>query len=417
MRGRTARRALGLLLVFALLAPLAGPGVVMEASAVTLAEINALKGEADALAQQKKDLQEQIKSVQAGKNEAMARKELLERQISVIQQEIDNISRQIAMYGQLIDEKSAELAQAQADEQAQFDLFCRRMRTMEEQGETSYWSVLFSSASFSELLDNYMMIEEIIQYDNQVIENLTALQERTAAAKAELEEAQSALEEVRAQRETAQNELKAQQAEVDRIIEQIKSREDELKAMEAELAKAANAVNAQIQAAEEEYAAQIASVQSESGFRWPLDGGRNILTSLFGPRIDPINFQPGNHTGIDISASRNSPIYAAKSGVVTTSVLGSGVNWSYGNFVVISHSDGTSTLYAHMNSRNVTKGQTVSQGDVVGYVGSTGRSSGNHLHFEVRVNGERVDPQDFYKDKALYFQDSGKTVPLWDWMN
>ena len=132
--------------------------------------------------------------------------------------------------------------------------------------------------------------------------------------------------------------------------------------------------------------------------------------------MDPISHQPGNHTGIDIPAPRNTPIYAAKSGVVTTSVLGSGVNWSYGNFVVVSHSDGTSTLYAHMNSRNVTRGQTVRQGDVVGYVGTTGRSSGNHLHFEIRVNGERKDPMDFYRDKALYFQDSGVTVPLWDWM-
>ena len=395
MRGRYARRALGLLLLFSLLAPLAGPGVVMDISAVTQAEIDALKGDASALAEQKKDLQNQLKAVQADKSEAMARKELLERQIDVIQKELDNIQRQIIMYDQLIAEKAEELAQAQAEEEAQFALFCRRMRSMEEQGETSYWSVLFSSASFSELLDNYMMIEEIIAYDNQIIDELTALQDRVAGDKAE---------------------LKAQEAEVDKLIDQIKDQEDELKAMEAELARAAAALDAKIKAAEREYADQIAAVHSESGFRWPLDGGRNILFSLFGPREDPISHQPGNHTGIDIPAPRNTPIYAAKSGVVTTSVLGSGVNWSYGNFVVVSHSDGTSTLYAHMNSRNVTRGQTVRQGDVVGYVGTTGRSSGNHLHFEIRVNGERKDPMDFYRDKALYFQDSGVTVPLWDWM-
>ena len=416
MRGRYARRALGLLLLFSLLAPLAGPGVVMDISAVTQAEIDALKGDASALAEQKKDLQNQLKAVQADKSEAMARKELLERQIDVIQKELDNIQRQIIMYDQLIAEKAEELAQAQAEEEAQFALFCRRMRSMEEQGETSYWSVLFSSASFSELLDNYMMIEEIIAYDNQIIDELTALQDRVAGDKAELEAAQAAQEEAKQQQEAARAELKAQEAEVDKLIDQIKDQEDELKAMEAELARAAAALDAKIKAAEREYADQIAAVHSESGFRWPLDGGRNILFSLFGPREDPISHQPGNHTGIDIPAPRNTPIYAAKSGVVTTSVLGSGVNWSYGNFVVVSHSDGTSTPYAHMNSRNVAKGQTVRQGDVVGYVGTTGRSSGNHLHFEIRVNGERKDPMDFYRDKALYFQDSGVTVPLWDWM-
>ena len=407
------RRLIGLALAGALLLPLAGPGVVTESSAVTQAEIDALKGDANALASQKKDLQNQLKAVQADKNEAMARKELLERQINVIQEEIDNISRQIAMYDQLIAEKEEELALAQAEEEAQFALFCRRMRAMEEQGEISYWSILFSSSDFSELLDNYMMIEEIIEYDNQVIDDLVALQEKTAADKAELEQAQTEQEKAKAQQVAARNEVKAQEAEVDKIIDQIKDQEDELKAMEAELTKAANALDAQIKAKEREYAAQIVNVPSESGFLWPLAANLNTLSSLYGGRKDPINGRSSNHTGIDIPAARGTPIYAAKSGVVTTSVYGSGSYWSYGNFVLISHSDGTSTLYAHMSSRNVKEGQTVRQGDVVGYVGTTGRSTGNHLHFEVRVNGKRTDPLNYFKDKALYFRSGGKTKPIW----
>ena len=412
-RAKIFRRLIGLALAGALLLPLAGPGVVMESSAVTQAEIDALKGDASALASQKKDLQNQLKEVQADKNEAMARKELLERQINVIQEEIDNISRQIAMYDQLIAEKEEELALAQAEEEAQFALFCRRMRAMEEQGEISYWSILFSSSDFSELLDNYMMIEEIIEYDNQVIDELVALQEKTAADKAELEQAQTEQEEAKAKQVAARNEVKAQEAEVDKIIDQIKDQEDELKAMEAELTKAANALDAQIKAKEREYAAQIVNVPSESGFLWPLAANINTLSSLYGGRKDPINGRSSNHTGIDIPAARGTPIYAAKSGVVTTSVYGSGSYWSYGNFVLISHKDGTSTLYAHMSSRNVKEGQTVRQGDVVGYVGTTGRSTGNHLHFEVRVNGKRTDPLNYFKDKALYFRSGGKTKPIW----
>ena len=412
-RAKIFRRLIGLALAGALLLPLAGPGVVTESSAVTQAEIDALKGDANALASQNKDLQNQLKAVQADKNEAMARKELLERQINVIQEEIDNISRQIAMYDQLIAEKEEELALAQAEEEAQFALFCRRMRAMEEQGEISYWSILFSSSDFSELLDNYMMIEEIIEYDNQVIDDLVALQEKTAADKAELEQAQTEQEKAKAQQVAARNEVKAQEAEVDKIIDQIKDQEDELKAMEAELTKAANALDAQIKAKEREYAAQIVNVPSESGFLWPLAANLNTLSSLYGGRKDPINGRSSNHTGIDIPAARGTPIYAAKSGVVTTSVYGSGSYWSYGNFVLISHKDGTSTLYAHMSSRNVKEGQTVRQGDVVGYVGTTGRSTGNHLHFEVRVNGKRTDPLNYFKDKALYFRSGGKTKPIW----
>ena len=202
------RRLMALVLALVLLLPLAGPGVVTESSAVTQAEINALKNKSSSLASQKKDIQNQLKAVQSDKNAAMKRKELLENQIDIIQQEIDNINEQIAMYDQLIEQKAAELAQAEADEQAQYELFCERIRYMEEQGETSYWSILFSSSDFSELLDNYMMIEEIIQYDNQVMDDLAALQNRVNVEKAALEAAQAEQEAAKARQEAARRELK-----------------------------------------------------------------------------------------------------------------------------------------------------------------------------------------------------------------
>lgn len=133
-RNRLLRRAAVLLLALVMFLPLTGPGMVLETSAVTQAEIDALKGNAGKLAEQKKDIQAQLKAVQADKSNALKKKELLEDQIDLIRQEIANINEQIAMYDQLIAEKTAELEQAEADEKAQFDLFCRRMRHMEEQG-------------------------------------------------------------------------------------------------------------------------------------------------------------------------------------------------------------------------------------------------------------------------------------------
>ena len=406
------RRLLGLALILALVLPLTGPGLVIDTSAVTQAEIDALRNKSGDLAAQKKDIQNQLKAVQADKNAALQKKQLLDSQINVLRQEIDSTNELIAMYDRLIEEKTAELEQAEAEEAAQFELFCRQMRLMEEQGDISYWSILFSSVDFAELLDNYMMIEEIIEYDNQVIDGLTALQEQVSADRAGLEDAQAEQEEVRAGLVSAQNELKAQEAEVDKLIKEISAQEDQLTAMEAALKKAAAEVDAQLKAKEREYAAQIANVPSESGFLWPLSSGYNVLTSLFGPRPHPVTGKPNNHTGVDISAPKNTKIYAAKSGVVTTSTY----NSSYGNYVVVSHSDNTSTLYAHMTTRNVREGQTVKQGDVVGYVGSTGSTTGNHLHFEVRLNNVRQDPVDYFKDKALYAQSGGVSMPLWDWM-
>lgn len=415
-KGTLLRRGLSLVLVLALFLPLAGRDMVIESSAVTRAEIDALKNQSGALASQKKDIQDQLKAVKADKDEAMNKKLLIEDQIDVIRQEIENINEQIAMYDQLIAEKTAELEQAEADEKAQFDLFCRRMRAMEEQGEVSYWSILFSSSDFSELLDNYMMIEEIIQYDNKVIDDLAALQERVAADRTELEAAQAEQEEAKAQQLAAQDELKAQEAEVDKLIAEINAHEDQLEAMEEALNKAAKDLDAQIKAKEKEYAAQIANVPSESGYLWPLPGSYNLITSFAGGRVHPVTGKYGNHAGVDISAPGGTKIYAAMSGVVIHAAKGTGSSWSYGNYVIVAHSNGTNTLYAHMSRIGCSKGQTVKQGDVIGYVGSTGRSTGNHLHFEVRKGDTRTDPLNYFKDKALYGLYQGTKRPVWDWM-
>ena len=387
-------RLCGLALAAAVAVSLLPETVVVPASAVTQAEIDAMREEADDLKSQQKEIQAKLDALEADQANAMERKTLLEQQINATQAEINTIAAQIAKYDELIAQKQEELSQAEAEEQAQYELFCERVRYMEEQGEVSYWSILFSS--FADLLDNAMMVEEIMDYDNQVMDQLIALREQIEQDKAELETARQEQQDAKAEQEAAQANLQAQESEVDALLSQISNQEDELEAREAQLRAASDAATAEIAAAERELAAQIANVPSESGFLWPLPGRYN-LSSLFGSRKHPITGKANNHTGIDIPASSGTSILAAKSGVVTTSTY----NNSYGNYVVVSHSDGTSTLYAHMVRRNCSKGDTVSQGQVIGYVGTTGSSTGNHLHFEVRVNGSRVDPINYFTDLPL----------------
>ena len=389
-------RLCGLALAAAVAVSLLPEAVVVPASAVTQAEIDAMKEEANSLKQQQEEIQDQLDSLAADRENAMARKTLLEQQINATRAEINTIAAQIAKYDELIAQKQEELSQAEAEEQAQYELFCERVRYMEEQGEVSYWSILFSSKDFADLLDNAMMVEEIMDYDNQVMDQLIALREQIEEDKAELETARQEQQDAKAEQEAAQANLQAQESEVDALLSQISNQEDELEAREAQLRAASDAATAEIAAAERELAAQIANVPSESGFLWPLPGRYN-LSSLFGSRKHPITGKANNHTGIDLPASSGTSILAAKSGVVTTSTY----NNSYGNYVVVSHSDGTSTLYAHMVRRNCSKGDTVSQGQVIGYVGTTGSSTGNHLHFEVRVNGSRVDPINYFTDLPL----------------
>lgn len=383
-------------LVALMVLPVLPDAVVLPASAVTQAEINQMKEDAAALKKQRAELQKQLKAIQADKSKALDQKALLEQQINATQAEINNIAAQITQYDQLIAQKETELAATEEKERAQYELFCKRVREMEEQGEVSYWSILFSSDDFSDLLDNAMMVEEIMDYDNQVMNELIAIREQIEADKTALETARQEQKDAKAEQEAAKAELKSQQAQVDALITEISGQESQVKAAEAKLQAAANAADAEIRAAEKELASQIANVPSESGFLWPLPGRYN-LSSLYGSRKHPVTGKANNHTGIDVPAPSGTPIQACKSGVVTTSTY----NNSYGNYVVVSHSDGTSTLYAHMSRRNASKGQTVSQGQVIGYVGTTGSSTGNHLHLEIRVNGSRRDPINYFQSLPL----------------
>ena len=147
---------------------------------------------------------------------------------------------------------------------------------------------------------------------------------------------------------------------------------------------------------EEERRQNNVTIDSETNYLWPLPGYYR-LTSLFGYRIHPITGKAHSHTGIDIPAPGGTPIQACKSGQVVTSAY----HYSYGNYVVIDHGNGNSTLYAHMSSRAVSEGQMVSQGQTIGYVGTTGSSTGNHLHLEVRDNYTRVDPESKFPSLSL----------------
>ena len=397
-KGKLLRRILPLLMALALVVPMFQPVAVTQVQAKpSKAEIEALKKNAADLDKQKKELQEKLKAVRADKYAALEKKDLIEGQMEVIQSEIDNCDDQIATMGDLITAKGEELVQTEAKEKAQYELFCKRVRNMEENGTLSYWSILFSSVSFSDLLDNFMMMDEIMAYDTAIMEQLQETRNQIEADKAEIEKAKAEQETAREVQVKAKEELAASQAEVDKLIEEISGQEELLAAQEAKLRAEANSIDAELRQTEEQMKPQINNVPSESGFMWPLPG-HYTLSSLFGSRIHPITGRPNNHTGIDIPAPGGTPIVAAKSGVVTKSLH----KGSYGSYVVISHSDGTSTLYAHMSSRAVSQGQTVKQGQVIGYVGHTGSATGDHLHYEVRVGGNRRDPVDYYKSLTLY---------------
>ena len=387
-KGRRFFRAL-LALTMALLLSAAE---LTPALAVTQADIDALKNESNDLSAEKKELQAKLESLAADKSTAMERKTLLDQQIANTSAQISNVEEQIQQYAALISQKEEELIQAQEDEAAQYDLFCDRVRAMEKRGEVSYWSVLFRADSFTDLLSRLDMINEIMAADQRVIDQLKDLQAQIETAKTELETNKAEEEAAKSELEARKSELNTQRSEANALIQQLAANESETEAALDELEAEQDAIRAEIQRLNEQLIAQQAangnSVQSNpGGYIWPVDS--RYITSTVGGRASPGGIGSTNHKGTDIGrVGYTSPIYASKAGTVIVSQY----SRSYGNYVAISHGSGNTTLYAHMSSRKVSVGQYVNQGDVIGITGSTGNSTGPHLHFEVTENGVRVNP-------------------------
>lgn len=386
-----AGRLLAVALAAAMLLPL--PQVIIpNVQAVTQAEIDSLKADAGNLDKKKAELQKQLKAIAADKNKAMDQKELLEDQIDVIQSEISNINQQINKYDELISQAQTDITHTQEEEAKLYELFCQRVRYMEEEGDVNYWAILFNAASFSDLLDRLIMVDEIMEYDNAVMDSLVTTRQQLEQSKVTLEQARTEQQSAKDKQVTARKELESRESEVDKLITQINKQKNQVEHSVKELEALAKQMDAEIARKQKELAAQLAAqgkqITSESGYKWPLPNYTN-LSSLYAGRKDPFTGKPATHSGIDVPAPKGVKILSAKSGVVLTSAYNSG---GYGNYVVVDHGNGNTTLYAHMSSRAVKAGDVVKQGQVLGYVGTTGRSTGNHLHYEIREKNARIDP-------------------------
>lgn len=386
---------LALLMLLPIFSMIAG-----NASAVTQSEIDALKKEQQESQAKQQELKEQLADVEADQQAAQQKRELLTQQLNAINAEIKNIDAQIAYYDGEIAQKEEERKEAEAREQEQYELFCQRVRLMEEEGTVSYWSILFNAENFSDLLDRIADVDAVMDYDNAVMDQLIATRQELERLQAELESARAEEQAAKEQQEAKKAEQQAKVAEAQKLLDQINANIEEVNRQLDEESAAAADIQAEIakkqKQLEEERKQQNIVISSETGYLWPLPGYYR-LSSQFGYRIHPITGVAHSHTGIDIPASGGTSILAAKSGQVVTSAY----HYSYGNYVVIDHGNGNSTLYAHMRSRAVSEGQMVTQGQVIGYVGTTGSSTGNHLHFEVRDNYTRVDPESKYPNLNL----------------
>jgi len=395
------RTALTVLFALALVIPELAPA----ARAVTQGDIDKLQSNASDLAKEKKELQTKIDALSGDISSAMKKKTLLDQKISTISSQIANTESQISDYAAMISQTQAELEDAQAKEAAQQELFNQRVRAMEERGTISYWSVLFKADSFTDLLGRLDFINEIMDSDQSVINQLQQLQNEVSAKKTSLEESKAETEKAKAELVSQKSELNTQRSEANMLVQQLENNKsaqqdamDDLSAEEEEIQ--ANIVALSKKLAAEQAAAAAAKGETPTtaalgGYIWPVSSHK--INSPFGSRSASATGGVGstNHKGVDIGGvGYSSTVHASKAGTVIVSQYSS----SYGNYVVVSHGSGNTTLYAHMSSRAVSVGQTVAQGDALGVTGSTGHSTGPHLHFEITENGVRIDPLTYLTD-------------------
>ena len=415
-----------------------------------------LKAQLNALQQQNSNLQAEIRNLRSKLSEntdeiqrMVEEKNIIDQEIFLLYQQIDNINNQIATYSMLIADKQDELTAAQDKFDQLLAQNKERIQAMEEEGEVTYWSVLFQANSFADLLDRLNMVREIAAADKRRLEQLNAAAKEVSEAKAVLEEEKLALEETKKTLDTTQEELEVKRAEADALLVELVDRGMEYEAMVAMSEQTQAQLMLEIANKKDEYDNAVyrewlatsvppttkpkppsetkppettptkptepgettepteETTEPEETTKpteetkpqetkpaeesWALPIYYTAFTSAFGYRTDPVYGGSAYHYGVDLAAPTGTPIYASRSGTVSTATY----DGSCGYYVQINHGDGYRSIYMHMTHYVVSAGQYVSRGQVIGYCGSTGKSTGPHLHFGISYNGSYVNPANY----------------------
>lgn len=371
----------------------------------TNTDINDAKKKATSLEEEKKKIESTLKNLESVKQDTVAYVKQLDASLEQINQELAVLEGQISAKEAEILQTSEELETAREREKAQYEAMKLRIQYMYEKGETSYLDLLFQSADLAQLLNRMEYITGIAEYDKRKMdeyvetrelvvakelslkaerEELLGLQSDTEVKHASVEQLLSAksteLKNYEAQISSAENQISEYEKDIQAQEDQIRQIEAEIKRKEEEARKAAEAAGKQYNNA------SIGNIN----FIWPCPASSRV-TSSFGDRSSPTEGASSNHKGMDIGASTGTNILAAASGEVIISTY----SYSAGNYIMINHGGGVYTVYMHCSQLLASAGDQVSQGQVIAKVGSTGVSTGPHLHFGIRVNGTYVNPANY----------------------
>ena len=402
--------------------------------AASNSELSELEKEKESIRNDKIAAGNKAASLREQKAAWVEQKEALDEKNRLAQEEILNTQKQIEIYNEMIAQKQAEADAAQQAADETLATYKKRLRSMEENGQfNTYFSLLMGATDFNELLSRVDVLTEIMENDKRIEQEYKDTRDEAIRIREEYEQLNIELEAKKAELEAEVEKLKEEIAEADEMIAEIQKDIDKYTALynqaaasEAAVLGRINKILADIAAAEkaaaEEAARQEQQNQQNNGggdsgaaapapsapsttvgtgsFTWPVPSSR-LVTSLYGNRMHPILGYERYHSGVDINGAAGAAVVAADSGTVILKEYDPG---GYGNYLVISHGNGTTTLYAHMSSVAVNKDDVVSKGQTIAYVGSTGLSTGPHLHFEITVGGGRVNPLSYFSGYSIWDQ-------------
>ncbi len=371
------------------------PGILSK-PVQAASNLSDLQSKQAALKQQQAAVAAKLKTLKADQSQKVAYKNALTSQISTVEAQIDNYNAQINTLNKNIKAKTAEISAKQANISANFEKLKERVRALYLMGEASNLEIILDAKNITDFADKTEMLRAISKHDTQLINSLKADLKSIQAQKAEIEASRTQVATAKTALDSKNSELTALAKEAQTVVNEINANVSATSAQKSSLSKQIEATDAAIDQWYKEYYAHQSSSTSGSGgyasvgkFTWPLPGV-TYISSYYGEVVD----RSKPHPGVDIAGPWGSKIVAADSGRViqTTSGWGGG----YGNSIYIDHGNGYSTRYGHCSSICVSVGQQVTKGQVIGYEGSTGDSTGPHLHFEIRVNGVTRNPLSYF---------------------
>lgn len=350
----------------------------------------------------KKEVEKQVEQLQKQQKKLDESVKKLDQKTAKLDKRLEELNIELESKRKTLANTKIELENAKVDEKNQYTAMKKRLKYIYESGDSGYLDIIFQAKSISDLLNRTEYVEKITEYDNNMLKRLKNTREKIAKAE---DKQEKEVKEVKELKSKVQSERK-------KIATLVKEKKQQLAVYEKNLSKQKELVKAYVKEIrkqdrliiqlEEQGRAQYvgsdtssnitSSVSNSSGgkFTWPCPSSHTI-TSPYGYRVDPIAKVNRLHNGIDIGASHGSSIVAAGSGTV----IGAAYSNSMGNYVMISHGNGITTVYMHCSSLLVQSGQQVSKGQQIAKVGSTGYSTGPHLHFSVMKNGSYVNPWDY----------------------